>query len=505
MQGTEDRPIEVFYSYSHEDEDYRKKLGKHLSVLRRAGLIADWHDRDINAGIAWQEEIDRHLLSADIVLLLVSASFIASDYCWGDEMSNALARHKEKKARVVPIILHPCGWLMTPLNELQCVPRDNKAISLWPNEHAAFDDVLTEIAKVVDDLRRGRTAEPELVEQASAVAVVASTPSPPRPDPLTRAGEGDDADALPPGEGDDADAAGAPLPQAGEGGTRDSGRVRAKEKPVPKDGVYIAVDPRELPDFAVFRDADAPWCPEMAVIPAGRFLMGSSPDEPERSEDEGPQHWVTVGHRFAIGRYTVTFAEYDHFCQTTRREMPKDQGWGRGWQPVINVSWWDAKAYVEWLSRDIGQLYRLPSEGEWEYACRAGTTTPFSFGETVTPRQANYDGNYTYAGGAEGVYREQSVAVGSLPANPWGLHEMHGNVWEWLEDVWHDNYSGAPTDGSAWTECEGINSDGSRVARGGSWDSNPWLCRSAFRIRYEPGYRNYILGFRVARTLDQLA
>ena len=173
MQGTEDRPIEVFYSYSHEDEDYRKKLGKHLSVLRRAGLIADWHDRDINAGIAWQEEIDRHLLSADIVLLLVSASFIASDYCWGDEMSNALARHKEKKARVVPIILHPCGWLMTPLNELQCVPRDNKAISLWPNEHAAFDDVLTEIAKVVDDLRRGRTAEPELVEQASAVAVVA--------------------------------------------------------------------------------------------------------------------------------------------------------------------------------------------------------------------------------------------------------------------------------------------------------------------------------------------
>src|SRR5512134_2588582 len=178
----------------------------------------------------------------------------------------------------------------------------------------------------------------------------------------------------------------------------------------------------------------------------------------------------------------------------TRREMPKDQGWGRGWQPIINVSWWDAKAYVEWLSRDIGQLYRLPSEAEWEYACRAGTTTPFSFGETVTPRQANYDGNYTYAGGAEGVYREQSVVVGSLPANPWGLHEMHGNVWEWLEDVWHDKYSGAPTDGSAWTECEGINSDASRVARGGSWDSNPWVCRSAFRIRYEPGYRNYILG-----------
>ena len=195
MQGADGRPIEVFYSYSHDDEEYRKKLGKHLSVLRRAGLITDWHDRDIDAGTAWQEEIDRHLLSADIVLLLVSASFIASDYCWGDEMKKALARHKEKKARVIPIILHPCGWLRTPLKALQGVPRDNNAISLWPNEHAAFDHVVTEIAKVVDDLRHSKTAEPELVEQVSAVAVVASTPSPPHPGPLPRAGEGDHAEA----------------------------------------------------------------------------------------------------------------------------------------------------------------------------------------------------------------------------------------------------------------------------------------------------------------------
>ena len=149
MADGDTAPLEVFYSYSHDDEEYRKKLGKHLTVLRRAGLITDWHDRDIDAGASWQEEIDRHLLSADIVLLLVSASFIASDYCWGDEITKALARHKEKKARVIPIILHPCGWLMTPLKELQGVPRDNKAISLWTNEHAAFDHVVTEIAKVV--------------------------------------------------------------------------------------------------------------------------------------------------------------------------------------------------------------------------------------------------------------------------------------------------------------------------------------------------------------------
>lgn len=195
MQAGEGAPLEVFYSYSHEDEEYRKKLGKHLAVLRRAGLITDWHDRDIDAGTAWQEEIDRHLLSADIVLLLVSASFIASDYCWGDEMTKALTRHKENKARVIPIVLHPCGWLRTPLQALQGVPRDNKAISLWANEHAAFDHVVCEIAKVVDDLRRRKSVEPELAEQASAVAVavVAAAPSEspaPHPGPLPRARRG---------------------------------------------------------------------------------------------------------------------------------------------------------------------------------------------------------------------------------------------------------------------------------------------------------------------------
>jgi formylglycine-generating enzyme required for sulfatase activity len=121
----------------------------------------------------------------------------------------------------------------------------------------------------------------------------------------------------------------------------------------PKDGVMIGADPRELPDLAVFKDADAPWWPEMVVIPAGSFLMGSPPDEPERSDDEGPQHRVTIASRFAIGKYAVTFAEYDHFCEVTKRKKPAEQGWGRGRHPVINVSWRNAKAYVEWLSGDL--------------------------------------------------------------------------------------------------------------------------------------------------------
>lgn len=146
--------------------------------------------------------------------------------------------------------------------------------------------------------------------------------------------------------------------------------------------------------------------------------MGSPPNEPERSDAEGPHHRVTIGYRFAIGRYAVTFVEYDHFCEETNREKPVDQGWGRDRQPVINVSWRDAKAYVEWLSRETGQACRLPSEAEWECACRAGTTTPFSFGETVTPSQVNYDGNYAYTGGAKGVCRNVRSRWAAFPRAP---------------------------------------------------------------------------------------
>ena len=163
MQDGEGAPLEVFYSYSHDDEEYRKKLGKHLFVLRRAGLITDWHDRDIDAGTAWQEEIDRHLLSADIVLLLVSA---------GEEMKKALARHKDGKARVIPIILHPCGWLRTPLKVLQGVPRDNKAVSLLPNEHAAFDHVVSETPKSWTISDAGREPNPSSWSRTRAPAFV---------------------------------------------------------------------------------------------------------------------------------------------------------------------------------------------------------------------------------------------------------------------------------------------------------------------------------------------
>ena len=245
---------------------------------------------------------------------------------------------------------------------------------------------------------------------------------------------------------------------------------------------------------------DCPECPEMVVVPAGSFDMGSPSREDGRADNEGPVHRVTIAKPFAVGVYEVTFEEWD----ACRRgggcsQNPGDRGWGRGDRPVINVSWEDAQQYVRWLSRETGEEYRLPSESEWEYVARGGTTEPFHFGSTVSPDQANYDGNYTYGSGRKGRYRKQTVPVGSFPANAFGLHDLHGNVREWAEDCWQDSYRDAPSDGSAWTrggDC------GKRVLRGGSWDSVPRVLRSANRFRSTTGFRSGVIGFRVSRTLD---
>jgi len=246
----------------------------------------------------------------------------------------------------------------------------------------------------------------------------------------------------------------------------------------------------ERSDLAVFRDAS--FAPELVVLPAGEFLMGSSDKEEGGYEEERPQHRVTIVGRFAIGRYPVTFDEYDRFCEAGGQKKPGDQGWGRGRQPVINVSWQDAQGYIVWLSRETGKAYRLPSEAEWEYACWAGTTSRYSTGDTITPKHANYSDS--------GLGRTSEVGV--YPANPWGLHDMPGNVWECVEDDWHENYRGAPSDGSPWRN-PGKSSDPRRcVLRGGSWLSNSKGCRSACRYGDGVVKRSDIYGFRVARTLS---
>ncbi len=248
----------------------------------------------------------------------------------------------------------------------------------------------------------------------------------------------------------------------------------------------------------VFRDCEE--CPEMVVVPAGEYMMGSPSNEDERESDEGPRHRVRVPRVFAVGKYEVTFKEWDTCvaqggCKGYR---PDDRGWGRGRRPVINVSWEDAKGYVKWLSEKTGKKYRLLTETEWEYVARAGTTGPFHTGSTITTDQANYDGNYTYGSGLKGRYIRRTVEVGTYPANGFGLHDVHGNLWEWVEDCWHGDYSGAPIDGSAWASG---GSCSKRVSRGGSWSSGPRNLRSASRERHYATFRNIINGFRIARTL----
>jgi len=229
------------------------------------------------------------------------------------------------------------------------------------------------------------------------------------------------------------------------------------------------------------------------VIPPGRFVMGSPESEPERFSDEGPQHAVTLAQPLAIGRYAVTFEEYDRFCTQTWRAQPGDGGWGRGRCPVINVSWDDAVAYCVWLSQQTGRAYRLPSEAEWEYAARAGTSTAYWWGNGIDPSLANYDGNDTYTGGRQGEYRKQTLPVDSFQSNPFGLYQVHGNVREWCRDRWHGDYAGAPTDGSAWES----GADTSRVVRGGSWNGYPGWCRAASHLRRTAHRRDGDGGFRV--------
>ncbi len=236
---------------------------------------------------------------------------------------------------------------------------------------------------------------------------------------------------------------------------------------------------------------------QMVAIPDGTFTMGSPEGEEGHSPGEGPRREVRVA-AFAMGKYAVTVEEYVGFLAATGREEPGDEGWGKGRRPVIDVSWDDAHAYCDWLYEALGERFRLPSEAEWEYACRAGKETAFSFGETISTDQANYNGNYTYGAGKKGVYRQKTVEVGSFPPNDFGLHDMHGNVWEWCADPWHESYAGAPKDGSAWLEGGDENT---RVLRGGCWNNNPYRLRSANRSRYLPVIRNRLYGFRLARTL----
>jgi formylglycine-generating enzyme required for sulfatase activity len=243
----------------------------------------------------------------------------------------------------------------------------------------------------------------------------------------------------------------------------------------------------------VFAECDR--CPAMVVVPAGEFIMGATREETGSGADERPPHKVRIAKPFAVGRFGVTFDEWDACvadggCEGYR---PADEGWGRDRRPVINVSWHDAKNYAAWLSKKTGQTYRLLTEAEWEYAARAGTTTPFWWGDKIARDRANYSGDAASPGEDHG----KTLPVDSYAPNPWGLYQVHGNVYDWVEDCFNGSYVGAPSDGTAWTagDCD------RRGHRGGSWFSEANALRAASRNRNFATTPFNFIGFRVARTL----
>ena len=229
----------------------------------------------------------------------------------------------------------------------------------------------------------------------------------------------------------------------------------------------------------------------MVALPPGRFRMGDL--DGSGNSNERPVRTVTISRQIAMGKYTVTFEEYDQFVAATDAERPADEGWGRGSRPVINVNWLEAKAYAAWLSEQTGKPYRLPSEAEWEYAARAGTETAYSWGDEIGVNRAN-----GHDSGSEWSHQRTSP-VGSFAPNGFGLCDLHGNVWEWVEDCWHRNYEGAPADGSAWLSG---GRDRSRVVRGGAWYVYPRGLRAAYRDKVGPSIRIVNIGFRLVKDLN---
>ncbi len=276
----------------------------------------------------------------------------------------------------------------------------------------------------------------------------------------------------------------------------------ARTTPASTRAPVIGVDPATLPDFALFRECEE--CPEMVVIPAGSFEMGSPSTEAGRHIDEGPQRRVRVN-RFAMSRFETTWAEWEA-CVAERlcdNEVVNFRGgdnrWGRGRRPVMHVGWADAVAYADYVTGRTRGAYRLPSEAEWEYAARGGTTSAFPWGQGASREYANYGADQCCSGLASG--RDQwinTAPVGQFNAGPFGLFDMHGNVWEWVEDCHAESYVGAPTNGSslAASDCQ------NRVMRGGSWRDEPLGLRSANRSRYPAFGRANDWGFRLSRTLS---
>ena len=455
---------QLFISYSHVDREWVERLQKMIRPLVRSEALRLWDDSQIPAGAKWKVEIEKALASAKVALLLVSDDFLASEFVINKELPPLLRAAEAEGLCILWVCLGPCFYEATPIHEYQAVlPPGEPLEGLSPVQQKA---ALKTIAGAIRDALSPGVAQAQDPAQTQPRPVTAPAPSSPA------ASAAKDSSRL------------QRFPTSTCLLRQEGGRWRMERRPLQVEGY------RE--------DLGGGLALTMVKIPAGSFLMGSPEDEPKRFEREGPQHEVTLG-SFFMAQTPITQAQWRAVAgwQKVGRDLKPDPSKFKGAnRPVEQVNWFDALEFCRRLSQRTGQRYGYPSEAQWEYACRAGSTTPFHFGDTMTPELANYVGNYVYGNGPKGTYREQTIDVASFPANGWGLHDTHGNVWEWCEDHWHDSYNFAPGDDQPWL-IPAAADDEPRLLRGGSWSDDPRFCRSAFRLNVHPDFRGVNFGFRV--------
>ena len=530
---------ELFISYSRKDRAFLERFWTHLSPLETLYGLQRWDDSRIQPGDIWLDEIEQALARAQVALLLVSPDFLASDFIRRQELPCLFEAAQNDGLKILWVPLLPCSWkrfrqieqyqAVIPVNptlaEMGEVERDRAMVGITDHIHDLFEQIQAERLAAEQDAAEAealarqqedeqRIAEQEAKRQAAETArleqLQAEREARAEAERWKAEAQKSRADAertraamerlarekqewqqqtilkkpQPTAQGEASEAKGPALiqiPTIAGRVVREGNQWQLKEKPITVSGYHEQL----AENIAI----------TMIKIPAGQFQMGSAELEAERETCEGPQHLVKLG-RFFIGQTAVTQAQWQVVAGWPKHQLElKDkpshsQGANR---PVEQVSWDEAEEFCRRLSVRTGLDYTLPSEAQWEYACRAGTTTPFSFGETLTPDLANYNGDNTYASGPKGIHSYMTSEVGSFPANGWGLHDMHGNVWEWCLDLWHATYKEAPADGKAWMLGGGPH----RLLRGGSWLNLPRLCRSAYRFNNRPGHRSDGIGFRV--------
>jgi formylglycine-generating enzyme required for sulfatase activity len=426
--------IQVFISYARQDQNAAREIYRRVS---EKGYKPWMDEKDLLPGQNFKKVIERSLTNSDFVIVCLSSASVTKRSFFQREIKHALDKLQEFRPDdifLIPARLDAC--------ELPEEVSDYHCVDLF--EEGGWDKLFESLSE--QSKKRGKLISPHITHVASNLGLLVY------------------------------EFATVKLGHRGEEVERR--RIKAWQ--------YI----EELGNGVTI---------EMAHLPGGTFLMGAPQDEEGCRESEYPQHSVTVP-EFFFGKYQVTQAQWSAISEAedlkVKRALNPDSHFrGDNRLPTERVSWEDAVEFCARLEKKTGRPYRLPSEAEWEYACRAGTVTPFHFGPTIIPKFVNYDGNYPYGGAPKGEFRQRTTPVGGFEvANEFGLYDMHGNVWEWCRDAWHDNYYDAPTDGSAW----GGSKKQGRVLRGGSWIVNASGCRSAFRYRYNPNERVPYVGFRLA-------